>query len=114
MKVPALLGGLIAASALVFVGTASADDDDRRLHRGHGDWMSVEGVVTKLKADGYTVLEIERDDGRYEVKVVDQRGYRYEGDLNPRTGVRYGEWRRKHDGWDDRRDRDDGDDRFDD
>lgn len=43
-------------------------------------------VAAKVEGQGYRVLEIEIDDGVYEVKAVDSRGFRVEADLDPSTG----------------------------
>lgn len=108
MKVSVMLGALAAASVLTLGGVALAnDDDDRRGPRGHDSWMSVESVAGKLRGQGYTLLEIERDDGRYEAKVRDTQGRKFEVDLHRRTGEPLGRFERKDD------DRDD-DDRYDD
>jgi hypothetical protein len=48
--------------------------------------MSVAALAQKLEAQGYTVREIERDDGYYEVEMTDANGLRVEAYLDPRTG----------------------------
>ena len=50
------------------------------------DWISVAEVATIATEAGYTVREVERDDGCYELKVVDGQGQRFELDIHPGTG----------------------------
>jgi hypothetical protein len=50
------------------------------------DWMSVGSLANKLEAQGYTVLEVERDDGRYEVEMRDANGVKYEAKIDRSTG----------------------------
>jgi hypothetical protein len=50
------------------------------------DWMPASAVARKLEGQGYTVREIEREDGAYEVEVTDADGVRMEVSLDPRTG----------------------------
>lgn len=50
------------------------------------DWMSVVEVATIATEAGYTVREVERDDGCYELKVLDAQGQRFELDIHPGTG----------------------------
>jgi catechol 2,3-dioxygenase-like lactoylglutathione lyase family enzyme len=48
--------------------------------------MSAGAVVRKLEGQGYTVREIEREDGAYEVYATDADGVRVELYADPRTG----------------------------
>jgi len=50
------------------------------------EWMPVTAVAQKLEGQGYTVREIEREDGVYEVEVTDANGMRLEAYVDPRTG----------------------------
>lgn len=43
-------------------------------------------IATQLIEQGYHVLEIERDDGRYEVKAFDSNGACVELDVDRRSG----------------------------
>lgn len=48
--------------------------------------MSAGAVAQKLEGQGYTVHEIEREDGAYEVYATDPDGERVELYADPRTG----------------------------
>jgi len=63
-------------------------DDDRAAARNvpAEEWMPVIAVAQKLEGQGYTVREIEREDGVYEVEVTDANGMRLEAYVDPRTG----------------------------
>jgi hypothetical protein len=50
------------------------------------DRMSVAEIATMLEAQGYTVLEIELEHGRYDVEMTDANGMRLEAWLDPATG----------------------------
>jgi uncharacterized membrane protein YkoI len=50
------------------------------------DWKSAAEIKDKLVAAGYTVREIEKDDGAYEVDVIDKDGTRMEFHVHPATG----------------------------
>lgn len=66
---------------------AFADSDDHgRLNVPRADWLSAGDVVQKLAVQGYTVREIEADDGAYEFEAVTQNGVRIEGYAHPATG----------------------------
>ena len=82
MKRTAAILGLALAPA--FAAPALADR-----HCGNvpeADWISVAEVSTIATDAGYTVREVERDDGCYELKVVDANGQRFELDIHPGTG----------------------------
>mgnify|MGYP006283915053 CR=1 FL=1 len=66
----------------------TGDDDDAVAARSvpADEWMPASAVARKLEDQGYTVREIERDDGAYEVEVTDADGMRMEAYLDPRTG----------------------------
>ena len=50
-------------------------------------WLSPTQISEKLEQKGYTVNEIEVDDGAYEVELVDKRnGTRIEAHVHPATG----------------------------
>ena len=73
----------LAASALSAVPALA----DR--HCGNvpdADWMSVAEVATIATEAGYTVREVERDDGCYELNVVDGQGQKFELKIHPGTG----------------------------
>jgi hypothetical protein len=69
--------------------------------------MSIAQIATMLEEQGYTVLEIELERGRYDVEMIDANGMRVEAYLDAVTGavLPYG------DDDDDRYERDDDDDR---
>lgn len=81
---------LLAVSALIFaLGTpALASDDDYigPLNVPREQWLPISQVVQKLEAAGYTVREIEADDGVYEFEGTDASGNRIEGHAHPGTG----------------------------
>ncbi len=75
MKALVLAAGM--ASMVIGSGVAFAQAND---------WMSVGSLTSKLEAQGYTVREVERDDGRYEVDVTDSGGVRYELKVDRTSG----------------------------
>lgn len=48
--------------------------------------LSLGQINTQLSEQGFRVLEIERDDGRYEVKAVNRAGQCVELDVDRRSG----------------------------
>ena len=50
-------------------------------------WMAAEQVTAKVQAMGYTVREIEADDGCWEVSGTDRNGARIEIKLDPVSGT---------------------------
>ena len=83
------------AAILVAGGVASAqtagNGDPRNAPRA--GWMSMSEIAAKVEGQGYRVLEIEIDDGAYEIKAVDAKGLRVEADLDPSTGEPIRGWR---------------------
>jgi hypothetical protein len=71
----------VAAAASLFALGASAQDQTPVQDR-----MSVAEIATMLEAQGYTVLEIELEHGRYDVEMTDANGMRLEAWLDPATG----------------------------
>jgi uncharacterized membrane protein YkoI len=49
--------------------------------------MSMSQIASMLEAQGYTVLEIELEHGRYDVEMTDANGMRVEAYLDPVTGA---------------------------
>lgn len=49
--------------------------------------MSIAQIATMLEGQGYTVLEIELERGRYDVEMINSDGMRVEAYLNPVTGA---------------------------
>ncbi|MGE0279543.1 MAG: PepSY domain-containing protein [Rhizobiaceae bacterium] len=83
------------AALLVAAGVASAQtarSDDSRNAPPAG-WLSVNEIAAKMEGRGYRVLEVEIDDGAYEVKAVDTNGMRVEADLDPSTGEPFRGWK---------------------
>lgn len=79
----------IAAASLLTAATLPAlasSDDDVLCRNASGQQMSVQDITAKVSGMGYTVREVERDDGCYEVKATDKSGARVELKLNPVTG----------------------------
>lgn len=76
---------LIAVSAaLLFTSAASAQVSPTAPRAN--DWMTVSALSTQLEAQGYTILELERDDSVYEVELRDASGIEYEAKLHRTTG----------------------------
>jgi hypothetical protein len=74
-------------AAIGFAAPAFASNDDAgKLNVPAAEWKSVAEIKDKITAAGYTVREIETDDGAYEVKVVDKDGVRQELHVHPATG----------------------------
>jgi uncharacterized membrane protein YkoI len=76
--------------------------------------LSVVQIATMLEEQGYTVLEIELERGRYDVEMIDANGMRVEAYLDAATGAvlpyRDDDDDRYERDDDDRDDRDDRDD----
>ena len=75
----------IAAMGLA-LGASAAFADDNRLNVPRDQWMSPAQITDKLSAQGYTVREIESDDGAYEVELTGKDGVRVETHVHPATG----------------------------
>ena len=86
MKKILLLATAIAPLAFALPALAS-DDDERCPEIAADQWMSIAEVEGKLKAMGYQVREIERDDNCYEVEGTDANGASFEAYVNPETGA---------------------------
>lgn len=82
MQIKAVLAALAATPILVTAALA----DDRCGNLPDAEWISVVEVATIATEAGYTVREVERDDGCYELNVVDGQGQRFELDIHPGTG----------------------------
>jgi hypothetical protein len=78
----------VVAAAALGMGTAAMaiDDNGKRLNVPSAEWKSASEIKDKLVSAGYTVREIETDDGAYEVDVVDKDGVRMELHVHPATG----------------------------
>ncbi|KWT66820.1 PepSY domain-containing protein [Hyphomicrobium sulfonivorans] len=77
------------AAAVAIVTPAMAVDNaaaTTQISVPRAQWLSPDQVGEKLRAAGYKVLEIETDDGVYEVELVDQHGTRIDAHVHPKTG----------------------------
>lgn len=77
------------ALALTLAATAAAPafaDNHARLNVPRDQWQTPQQISDKLGQKGYKVLEIESDDGAYEVEMVDKNGMRVEAHVHPATG----------------------------
>lgn len=77
---------LLAAAGLALSASVAFADAANRLNVPRGEWLSVAQVTEKLQAQGYTVREIESDDGAYEVELTSKDGLRIETHVHPATG----------------------------
>jgi len=75
--------GLAAAAALPALASSSKAACG---NVASDSWMSVQEITAKVEALGYDVRKVERDDGCYEVKGVNDSGKRFEIYLHPSTG----------------------------
>ena len=72
--------------------------------------LSVAQIAIMLEEQGYSVVEVELEHGRYDVEMIDGKGMRVDAYLDPATGAVL-PYREDDDGYrrnldDDRRDRD--------
>jgi hypothetical protein len=92
MRYTPLLAAIMLSVAIGGSTAALATDDDDASKPGHlnvpsDKWLSPTQITEKLQQKGYTVTEIEIDDGAYEVEMIDKRtGTRIEGHVHPATG----------------------------
>ncbi len=70
--------GMFALGANAQQQTAPVQDQQR---------MSVAQIATMLEDQGYSVLEIELERGRYDVEMIDSNGMKVEAYLDPATGA---------------------------
>lgn len=75
-SVVVLFGTIFAASA------AFADDD---CHSPMASWQPREALLAAAESQGWSVAEIEVDDGCYEVKARDESGHRLKATFEPET-----------------------------
>lgn len=96
LRLTAGLGGLLATAAFGFGIVQGALAQSEQPARAAGQEatqaaaapaMPMEEVLAQLKAEGYgDVYEIEREDGRYEVKAENRDGRKVELHLDAGTG----------------------------
>jgi len=85
MSSKAFVAALVAPCMIVVASAqASAGGDDCR-HLPRAEWRPMEDAVSAVRAKGYDIREIERDDGCYEVKVTGRSGEKIELHLDPGT-----------------------------
>lgn len=86
MKKILLATTVIAVAATAFAVNA-ATDTVQPASPANIVWMPVGEIVAKMEAQGYQVLEIEREDGRfYEVEMRDANGFEVETYLDATIG----------------------------
>lgn len=70
----ALTGGILGAGATLVPAFAQSDAP-AAAQSAQSNWMSIDQVHSKLQAAGYRdINDIERENGRYEVKAIDAEG----------------------------------------
>jgi hypothetical protein len=52
-----------------------------------GQWMTVDQITTKLKAEGYQVRQVKAQGKVYEFKGFDPKGRRIETEIDPVSGT---------------------------
>lgn len=74
----------LSLAAAVLAGAAGSVQAEEVRERG---WMPMSTLISRLEAAGYrNIEEIEREHGRYEVRVTDRDGRRRKLYLDARTG----------------------------
>jgi len=82
---------LATATGLFALGAAEASPDGPDARTAPVTWMPLSDLIASLEARGYTLLEAEREDGRYwEVRMQDAGGMVVEAYLDPATGAPLG------------------------
>ncbi|TCP44179.1 PepSY domain-containing protein [Rhodovulum marinum] len=89
MKHPlAVTAALATVLTLAAPGPVAASPDGPRAGAPAAQWMPLTDLIATLEGRGYTVLEAEREDGRYwEVRMQDASGMVVEAYLDPATGA---------------------------
>jgi hypothetical protein len=87
MRKTSLVTALTLSLAVVMPTGAFAIDDffKTRLNVPAERWLSPAQIAEKLSEKGYQVVEIESDDGAYEVEMIDKNGTRIEAHVHPET-----------------------------
>jgi hypothetical protein len=86
MRKTSLLAVALSLAIAAPTGALAVDDFFKtRLNVPADQWMSPSQIAEKLGEKGYRVLEIESDDGAYEVEMVDKNGTRIEAHVHPAT-----------------------------
>ncbi|HYH39769.1 MAG TPA: PepSY domain-containing protein [Azospirillum sp.] len=81
----------VLAAALLAAGLGTAAYAQQTLQQtpqtAVAEPLSIRAILDRVEAQGYRdITEVEREDGRYEVKAVDAEGRRVELKLDARTG----------------------------
>ena len=84
MKRTILFSASLASALGLFALGASAQSQTPAQTQ---DRMSIAQIATMLEDQGYTVVEIERERGRYDVEMIDANGMRVEAYLDAATGA---------------------------
>lgn len=90
---PAAFAAFAAILVAGSVASAQTAGNGNPQNAPRAGWMSMSDIAAKVEGQGYRVLEIEIDDGAYEIKAVDAKGLRVEADLDPSTGEPIRGWR---------------------
>jgi hypothetical protein len=87
MQKTSLLAAIVLGFAVAAPTVSFAIDDmfKSRLNVPADQWLPASQVAEKLAAQGYKVLEIEADDGAYEVEMLDQNGVKIDTHVHPAT-----------------------------
>lgn len=75
---------VLAATALIIGTSVAVADPVNRLNVPRDQWLAPAQITEKLSAQGYKVLEIESDDGAYEVEMI-KDGVRLDTHVHPAT-----------------------------
>lgn len=86
MKRTILFSAALASTVGLFALGVQAQATDPQAPAQAADVMSIAQIATMLEGQGYTVLEIELEQGRYDVEMLDANGMRVEAYLDPTTG----------------------------
>ena len=80
MRSASLLAAFILSSAATApVSALPIGGESNRLNVPREQWLSPNQVSEILREKGYKVIDLEIDDGGYEVDLIDQNGRRIEG-----------------------------------
>jgi hypothetical protein len=82
MKRTILFTAALATAVGMFTLGANAQQQTTQSQR-----MSMSQIASLLEGQGYTVIEIELERGRYDVEMIDSNGMKVEAYLDPATGA---------------------------
>ena len=87
MQKISLLAAIVLGLAVAAPTASFAIDDmfKSRLNVPADQWLSPSEAAEKLATQGYKVLEIEADDGAYEVEMLDKNGVKVDTHVHPAT-----------------------------